>query len=96
MVLKHVQNLSLQRICLSENVIKEIIRTCPNISYFALKHFAGFKTVKISKLDKLESLSILNAQPKRPDLKALVLMRQSLNTLVLILLVKQIGLLISV
>ncbi|GMN69657.1 hypothetical protein TIFTF001_038704 [Ficus carica] len=44
--------------------ISDIIRSCSNINYLALEHFYGPRTVQISKLDKLESVSIVDALPK--------------------------------
>ena len=43
---------------LSENIIRDIIRNCPNISALNLCYFRGLKTLEISKLSRLERLDI--------------------------------------
>ncbi|GMN37042.1 hypothetical protein TIFTF001_006492 [Ficus carica] len=60
----HLQNLSLQRVNTRENIIQDITNNCPYLKCFALEHFGGLKTIEISKLDKLESVSIVHALPK--------------------------------
>ncbi|PON51003.1 LRR domain containing protein [Trema orientale] len=53
-----LQKLYLSKVYISENIIQDIIRNCPNITDFHLWNFLGLKAVRISNLDKLEYLSV--------------------------------------
>ncbi|XP_010088376.2 uncharacterized protein LOC21391490 [Morus notabilis] len=48
-----LQKLKMDGIIISENIMRNIVRNCPNLEYFFLWGFRGLKTLEISKLDKL-------------------------------------------
>ncbi|GMN37049.1 hypothetical protein TIFTF001_006485 [Ficus carica] len=63
--LGRLQKLSLAWVRLSENVVQNIVRLCPNLSDLCLMNICGLKTLEISKLDKLEKLRIISTGSMR-------------------------------
>lgn len=58
--LGRLQKLSLLQIPISENIIQHIVRHCPNLSTLYLEQLSGLKTLEISKLNKLERVTIIS------------------------------------
>lgn len=46
------------KVYVCENIIRDIIRNCPNNKDIGFQSFSGLKTLKIAKLDKLQVLGV--------------------------------------
>ncbi|XP_024026754.1 putative F-box/LRR-repeat protein At3g18150 [Morus notabilis] len=58
--LDRLQKLSLEFVNISESVIQNIDRNCHNLNYLYLQNICGLKTLQISKLNKLETVTIVS------------------------------------
>lgn len=58
----HLQSLWLEKVYLSEKIVRDIVRNCPNIKDLSLRNFCGLKALKIAELDKLERLGAGNSR----------------------------------
>ncbi|XP_030971861.1 uncharacterized protein LOC115991982 isoform X2 [Quercus lobata] len=54
-----LQKLRLQEVCLNEEIIQDIIHTCPFITDFGLIMFKGPKILEISNLPKLRNVTVI-------------------------------------
>ncbi|XP_030969760.1 putative F-box/FBD/LRR-repeat protein At3g59240 [Quercus lobata] len=59
----------LEQICVNEEIIQEIIRTCPFISDFGIVRCQGFKTLDISKLSKLSRVEVASLEQEVESIK---------------------------
>ncbi|XP_023903788.2 F-box protein At5g03100 [Quercus suber] len=64
-----LQKLWLEQICVNEEIIQEIIRTCPFITDFGIVRCQGFKTLDISKLSKLSRVEVASLEQEVDSIK---------------------------
>ena len=64
-----LQKLWLEQICVNEEIIQEITRTCPFITDFGIVRCQGFKTLDISKLSKLSRVEVASLEQEVESIK---------------------------